>query len=271
MLSKTDLLIVVIHNQDEKRNSHVLPNARSLAAVFDGKVLEIFEQPKIDPLSVSFSLLRDLRRWRLERAWRRYRLERVRPFILDAIKSLPTILRRYIGKDSLKLRWKASIEMVVANKHVQAWQHCLSSARFVLILEDDAIFLNNSEKNLVELLKRLIDEDDSSPMYFDLAGGLSLETLGLSKIIKSSDGNSVEFLYPVTNTACAYLLNKSLAQYFCDTMNQSAYFKDAPIDWLMNGIFVRLHEIGIKARCVHMAPALLQHGSFTGAYKTWQD
>ena len=98
MRRKIDLLIVVIHNQDENRISHVLPNARSLAAACDGTVLEIFEQPKIDPLSVSASLLRDFRRWRIERAWRRYRLARVRPIILDVIKSFPAILRRYSSR-----------------------------------------------------------------------------------------------------------------------------------------------------------------------------
>ena len=66
--------------------------------------------------------------------------------------------------------------------------------KITLILEDDAVFTEDSLSKMTEILNRLIKEETSTPIFYDVAGGLPHESLQIEKLINKKSNNEIEYI-----------------------------------------------------------------------------
>jgi hypothetical protein len=258
--------IAIIHNQDRQRLAHIQPASRALADRVGATLFEVYEQPAVRPHSFLFMFYRQAIRWRIGRQWERHRGIAPTPLIKSAIYH--TI--RALGRMDIRLRRSSAIEMELASKHVRAWKSFIEGGGdYLAVLEDDAVMLSNTADRFCILLDMLADRDTSRLLYVDLAGGFSIDTLGISALIDGKRDGFIHFKRPVTNTACGYLISRETARRFCDILSSHPRFQYLAIDWMINGLMLQAFSEGPQFDCWHSNPPLFRHGSVTGSYRSW--
>jgi GR25 family glycosyltransferase involved in LPS biosynthesis len=161
--------------------------------------------------------------------------------------------------------------MAVTDKHIRAWATFLdTNADFLILFEADLVFKDDSNQRLENLLDKLVREKSDRLLYVDLAGGCSTEALKIGKLQIGKDATFLHYSKPVTNTACAYLLSRSLASTFFKVLIRRPWFRIIGVDWMMNALFMRMEkEAANFVVCMHAEPTIFKHGSTTGEYMPW--
>lgn len=177
------------------------------------------------------------------------------------------------NKDGLgeRLPRNSAIELAVTDKHIRAWDRFLDSdADLLICFEDDAIFKESSAAGLSDVLAAIAHLKPQELLYVDLAGGMPVSALRIAALEDRKEGSFTYYKKPVTNTACAYLLNRSTAGLFRSILSKSPNLRLFGIDWLMNALFIELEKQGMKTLCFHADPTVFNHGSTTGECTAWQ-
>jgi len=177
-------------------------------------------------------------------------------------------------KNLRKLARNSLIETYVTDKHLRLWFSAIEESDFIVVFEDDVIFKKDSIDNFKKVVSYFkISENDLD--YFDLAGGLPINILGIDKL-KIPDFQGDQFLDAdvvyynkiVTNTACGYMISRETLESFISTLIDNPHYRYTGIDWLINRLAMHVESKGFKS--VHFNPPLFNHGSFTGEHQSWQ-
>ena len=139
-----------------------------------------------------------------------------------------------------------------------------------MCFEDDTVFKDDSVQRVNDLLDKLSGIDSDSPIYVDLAGGCKVEELKIGSLEIGKDDCFRFYSKPVTNTACAYLMNRLLVAFFYDIITKKPWLRLVGIDWMMNKLFIHMANDGVKCVCMHADPTIFKHGTATGEYVSWQ-
>jgi GR25 family glycosyltransferase involved in LPS biosynthesis len=168
-----------------------------------------------------------------------------------------------------KLKKLSAIEVVHSDEHVRAWTTFIQSdAEFLICFEDDAVFKMDSSQRVFDLIHQLSESVGSGPIYIDLAGGVLLDDLKIDKLESNHDASFRYYSKPVTNTACVYLMNRSLILLFHSILAQRPWLRLIQVDFMMNKLFMILEELEIEVKCMHAEPTIFKHGSATGEYSS---
>ena len=269
------ILIALIHNCNEERNSRIRPDIQRLADRlqngFEVDVREFSYQPELTPLSKATSFYLEVLREVLSQRWRRHIGDRPRS-IRKIVRNLRKAAVRYIRNSDGEVdrqRRSDAISAFVTNKHMKAWDTCLESkAEYLIVLEDDAVFGDES----IERIASLVDvvSEMEGPVYVDLAGGFPISALRIGHLAQDRREGLTRYRKPVTNTACAYLLNGKMIDQSMQLLCARPRFRLVAIDWLINWMFMELGKAGTRVTCFHTEPPALQHGSFTGDFNAWE-
>lgn len=278
MTTKQDgMALAIVHNRNAARNASLLPRIAELADSLgrEGPVLqfEAWAQPDVQPHAFPVALARDALLAQLQRDWARYRLHEV-PARWRALRNVVKGARRAylpIQEETRRAMRSMAIEAMVTDKHIRLWQRFLDSDMpSLIVFEDDAVFGEHSIQEIVRLRERLSQEPAARPVYIDLAGGCDPRELAVDRLLIGQDRRFRRYRRPVTNTACVYLVNRSMAQLFVTHLLQRPWLRLISIDWLMNKLFMLIHPDDDSVLCLHADPPIFGHGSTTGHYISWQ-
>jgi hypothetical protein len=272
--------LLLIHNNNAERNQVIKHGIISLAnhiqQLYKTKIIEISYQPELRDHGTLLAFAGDLLYQYLGYKWAKYRL--LPPsFSRTLCETLKHVFKRYVlDKNQSLTRWRrsSSIEVTVTDKHIRGWDAFLESGEEVLIVfEDDAIFNQNSIDRIYDMLTNCFTYYLDQNLYIDLAGGCALSDLGIHKLALSKSGGWTAYQKPVTNTACSYLLNRTIAQNFRRELTKNPTLRLIGIDWMMNALFMKLFrsEYGEDNRftCFHSDPPVFTHGSVTRHFEAW--
>jgi len=270
------ITFAVIHNHDGQRLAHVLPNCRRLAESVGGSISEVCDQPQIDPHSRVVAIARGISCWALQRQWDRHLQVERAPLMKSFLTNIYGFWWSYYG-----VRWRgvcgasdaisflcrrSAIERILARKHVTAWATCNQTSDYIVVVEDDAVFLPDTHLRFVGLLDQLSTRNPANDLYVDLAGGLPIDALRVTKLVSKRENALIHFHRPVTNTACVYMISAATARRFCRILCQKPWFRWVPADWLINGLLMRAIKEGAVFDCMHADPPIWVHGTAEGTY-----
>ncbi len=192
--------------------------------------------------------------------------------LVSATASLFTYLLQEI-RDAFSKRHFSSRHRQVSRKHSVAWEQFVtsSSSEWLLVLEDDALFTKTGVDGLWEILQEADQWTSGVPSYILASEGLDLEALGLKDedfLGVSPRLNATRF--PFTNTAAAYLVNRSLATHFVQTLRNRPRLAYNTIDFLINNLMLRifLRAGSSKISCHHATKPPFQNASLNGGYSS---
>ena len=172
-------------------------------------------------------------------------------------------MNKAVKENYLKI---CSREIFLTNKHIDCiFNAFCKDSDFLLVFEDDAVFLNDSIDKIVNFIN---SANFDYPAYIDLAGGVSEVNLMVDKLITNTDSLFKYFSKPVTNTLCCYLMNKEQIKVFCDFLIKFPNLRYFNADWMFNKIFILQDKYNIKSVCLHSDPPFLNHGSVTGEFNS---
>jgi hypothetical protein len=260
--------ICLLHNNEKDRLNYIRPKIDSLVSEISKKHLvsfdEISEQNEKD-INIFELISRDIFSFKLQRKYKKYIHKNNKLFMYDFLVFIFRLFKQLIF-NTKKYRGKRKIEMIVSEKHVQAYLKSIEyDADFLIIFENDAIFKENSIKKILETF----DLELNLGAFIDLAGGYSFGELNYQKILSKTENGFLYFSKPVTNTACAYILNKKQIQTLIMYILKYKNIRQQSIDWLLNAVFIRQTQDKIDVQCLHSDPSILNHGSFTGEFNSW--
>jgi hypothetical protein len=265
--------VTLIHNNQVSRNSYVVPLLDALSRDLGAHFTKIGWQPPRQVHSYRLSLMREISYFFLELRWARYRrlgrIAELRVVWSFLVHRFP----KFMGMRKSLAAWRrrSFIETSVTAKHILAWQSFLESeSQFLICCEDDIIFRPDSGARLRELIETGLPDRGDALFYADLAGGLDAPTLLIHRLVDTTSGDRILYQQPTTNTACCYLLSRSLAENFMNQISLKPSLRLVGIDWMMNAMFMRQRAQRIDCQCVHFSPTLFGHGTFTGEYVSWQ-
>jgi hypothetical protein len=272
-MTQTDLLIVIIHNNEEQVSARIV--AEKLSQIIPNTaVLDVHQQDALST-NVDLSKLRNHLKVQsiLERRWREYRgLQSLRRSMLARGNHFYKLCCLLVAKKKRKKEWKIrQIEHAVSLKHQMAWKlYSASNAKNLLVLESDAGWIENKSDLVTNYFGHI---NGSLPAYVNLAGGLDVELLGIDSLRQNyknvfSD-NAVFFSRPVTNTSCAYVIDQLMVKQLLDHLEFHPDFESLGIDWLINSTFIETVSKGTEVICLHAIPPVLLHGSISGNVKSW--
>lgn len=237
-------------------------------------VVEIVEQPPITEAPNLAELIQwGRRQWSLEKQWREY-LGRHSP-LREAIARVGFTLWRLRLRASSTFRsrsWRIrQVEAVVSAKHQQAWRDFLRSDEWVaLVIESDATWIQSSDARIRAGVEKLPSAISS---YLNLAGGLPHRSLAIPSGVRGSTDSVPDgfqsFEPAVTNTSCAYLINRSMAELLVSYCHQHPADLGLGIDWLINAAFMWAYASDRPITCWHSEPPALTHGSIAGLTPSW--
>lgn len=168
-----------------------------------------------------------------------------------------------------KKAWLArQVETFVTAKHIAAWRIFVESgADELLVVESDATMQADSAPAIRTLL-------DSSPgadglRYVNLAGGLAQDDIAIAHLVASHVPGAIVFAKPVTNTSCAYLVNRPFVDAMLAFVDRTPTATSLGIDWLFNAFFLDSDRRGRAIACIHADPPALLHGSIAGVTTSW--
>jgi len=264
------LCIALIHNHNKDRIDYIIPHLEELKIYFNDKgfelhYAEIGYQPLFSPHNTQMLIFRDILYLLTNVRWSKYRL--IKLYLLRSIFSF--IGQIFNGRYSKKSDWlnKSAIEVMLTDKHVRAWNVFLeTNSDFLVVFEDDAIFKIDSKQKLYDLILNLNHMNLDNFIYCDLAGGCELDLLNINKLESHKDLNFRYYHKPVTNSACSYVLNKSLAVKFHHLLIKKPHLRLIGVDWMMNSLFMGMKRSYKNFICMHSDPTIFDHGSFVGKY-----
>lgn len=253
-----DLMISLVHNSNEARNAVIRPSLTKLNSYLHSQGLkficisEIGFQCPIIPISEELAATRREMQHVLESDWRRY-LES--PIQMKFVPRLSTEMELTQG----------AIELALTDKHLRAWDNFLDSdSKLLICLEDDAIFVDDSNLGILEAIAKVWN--CKAPSYVDLAGGLDINSIGVGRLFDRQDGRHLYFRKPVTNTACGYMVNRQIVTLFRKIVLVNPCLRLYPADWLINKLLIELENSKVWTNCFHTFPTVLQHGSMKGSW-----
>ena len=106
-------------------------------------------------------------------------------------------------------------------------------------------------------------------LFVDLAGGYEYKKIIPKNKIKKIEDEKIFIQDIFTNTACGYLMNRSLVEKLYKEYKSFNSNKILPIDHLINKLNLKSNN-GKLTLCVHFKKPIFTHGSFTGNIKSWQ-
>lgn len=234
---------------------------------------EISEQPqmKIPPNRQELRAWARMQ-WRLEQQWRNYLTGKSQRPLLSRAGELWWTLRIALNPRFARRAWRSrQIESFVTAKHIQAWRSFLANPGVdeLLVLESDAVWRKDSQPRIGHIVEFL--GESTEPMYVNVAGGLPLRSIGIEHVVtpESQAGGIQRMTRAVTNTSCAYLINRALAESLIEHIANFPEHGQLGIDWLFNAMFMDAAEHERQISCWHARPPALDHGSLTGITKSW--
>lgn len=268
------ICLALVHNHDKKRIDYIISELRGLKELLENEnfiveLIQVAYQSEITPHGRAMSFFRDVIYQLVGFKWAVYRRQKY-SFMLFAANLIRLLLRG--GRYSVRSSWRRSsaIEVAVTDKHIRAWSLFLDlNSDFLIVFEDDAVFNTDSKLKFCDLLKKIIQEKSERSIYVDLAGGCKLESLKIDRLLLGKDELFRYYQKPVTNTACSYLINKSLATQFYQVLTRQPWLRLIGVDWMMNALFMNLVCADLDCICMHAEPTIFKHGSTTGEYLPW--
>ncbi len=275
MADAAKIAFFIVHHNATERLDHIRPACSQLADLVNGSVQEIFEQPDDVTVSRWSSVEHAIMFARMERLWAHHR--KINPPSLST--SITSVIRQfhnvYLGPEAVSTwkRWYAGAETTIGGKHHRAWATCPPDADYVVVLEDDAVFGEESEIRFFRLLDKLDQRADPDRLlYVDLAGGLDpVLGLGTRHLISAQHEGITEYELPVTNCAGGYLMSAKTARVFTGILQRQPWFATAVSDWSINMVMRQCANDGMTFDCWHTTPPIFQNGSLTGVYKRTMD
>lgn len=275
--------IFIIHNEEPERLNYLVPRAERLTRAFQSVAgscaLELIgpEERRRKEKLVPNTLSNRLRRAR-DAARLFAELKRSTPAPNGPLRKMKIGLRVFIEMISYKRL--LTMEQDVVTGHAECWKRIAEEGGSAIVMENDAVFREDSAAKLVDLtawLKK--DEHDAKPFYIDLAGGCDRHEIlnawcfeekygGKRLNIEGFEDTTTVFLLPrlTGNTACAYYINANFAQKLYAWYK--SYQPMVGVDWtimLWGAVGKDLDEV----TCIHSEPPILVHGSVTGDYQPW--
>ena len=268
------LFLAAIHN-GELADSPAAEVIDQIETLFAGLRIEEVSQQEEFRAVPDLERLREWssRQWALERRWRTYlgRTSRARE-VLATIGRQVWRARIAVRPEFQVRAWRIrQVEAAVSRKHQEAWAEFLESDRdLALILESDATWTQESAPRLSGITDFHLA---NKPFYANLAGGLSTQDLSIAHLEPESSTQApngfIRYRPPVTNTSCAYLINRLMAELLLEECSADQASVTLGIDWLVNAVFLRAWDSGIDIECWHAEPPVLTHGSTSGITRSW--
>lgn len=263
-------LLAAIHNGELAQSPAQRVIGELFAAGEVNEVIEIHEQPPLEPRILTEELL-EWRRFQgqLEKRWRAH-LDRSSS-LMDRASTLNQVIYRAklgLSRDFLRRQSMArQVEKAVTAKHVASWQSFLDSHHVVLIVVESDATTTDLLIPALKTVKKAMQDDQ--PTYVNIAGGLDVRDLKIEHLMHSSIPGFVSFSRPVTNTSCAYAMNREFAQRLLSFLTESPQSRELGIDWLFNALFLELMAEDASVTCWHADPPALIHGSLAGVTRSW--
>lgn len=266
------LYIALIHNQEPNR----IVTARQSASILNQvagavhQAYEIWWQPQhLQALQIYKLVVSDAQFCYLLANWSKY-LGRKYFRWFAAIKFFITHrFADYFARTRLKARRRRrAIEILLTAKHIQAWESFLQSdARYLAVMESDVALSECTKARLEnELLPLLENAPLDQALYIDLAGGCTGQELGCSDLSVARISGFLRYERAITNTACAYIISRPLAEKFVSAIWQAPNWRNINADWLMNLLFMKILSSRGKVVCYHAQPPIFKHGSVEAVY-----
>ena len=262
------LLAAVHHGELATAPAREVIDALTGAGLVDA-VVEVTEQPPLDPAIDRQALLRWRGRQRvLERQWRAY-LGTDRPWSSALGHGGQALFRVRLETvpSFAEKAWRArQVESFVTAKHIAAWRRLADGPQdLLLVLESDAALTPDS----VADIRAVGTAARGSALYVNLAGGLDGASIGIGHLHRERIGDVVRLAKPVTNTSCAYLVDRGLVTGMLDFLDRNPGAARLGIDWLVNAYFLDAEQRDASITCLHADPPVLLHGSLTGVTRSW--
>lgn len=263
-------LLAAIHNGELAQSPAQRVIEELSAAGEVNEVIEIHEQTPLAPRIPTEELLE----WRrsqvqLEKRWRAH-LDRSN-ILMDQASILNQVIYRAklgLSKDFLSRQSMArQVEKAVTAKHVASWRNFVDSSHDLLIVMESDATSTDLLVPALKMLKRAMQDDQ--PTYVNIAGGLDARDLKIEHLMRRSKPGFVSFSRPVTNTSCAYAMNRELAYRVVSFATDSPLSMELGIDWLFNAFFLELMAGDASVTCLHANPPALIHGSLAGVTRSW--
>jgi hypothetical protein len=174
--------------------------------------------------------------------------------------------------------WKASKSSAtktiqLTRKHNAAWSQFLESeSDFLLVLEDDALLLDGWEAKWVHAQRLMYSNKASGKLFISLGKGFGFDQLGtlhLAKLIEDVDG-FIEMSKPFANTACAYLINRELAEALVTYSSSWPSRMLLNADFFLNDLMSRLANSSNQTEitCLHSTNPVFDNASLAGEYSS---
>lgn len=266
------ITIALIHNNEAERLEYLVPKIKELKQEIEKHLLievdfyEVKTKPHIYNMCFKDTLIKEYLFWRLYRDWVTYRRYKNVPLPLDVCV--------FLGKMMLKAynitKWKQNTyrEAQIINEHLRAMNHALDvDSDYIIILESDAIFKENSSCRLIDLIRKIETKSERN-IYVDLAGGCSKELLKVDRLQCGHHDGFLEYSKGVTNCACGILMNRRQIQTFASLLLTIPYHRYISIDWMYNLLFIEQKKRMIISLCYHTEPPIFNHGSLDGTYES---
>ena len=263
-------MLAAVHNGELDQSPAQEVVRHLLAADLTQEVFEVVDQPEL----LGTVDTNELVSWRhaqrhLEGQWRKH-LNRANPLrdVAAAFNEGMYRLRLRLDPQFRTGQWRTrQIERFVTAKHIRAWRKFVDSPHSTLVvIESDATL---TPESLGRVNNALVEVTSDHPTYVNLAAGLSRSDIAIGSLAVGEEKGLTVFNRPVTNTSCAYALNRSLVVDILGFLDEFPEEATVGIDWLFNAFFVNETVKGKGIRCLHSEPPALLHGSLTGVTRSW--
>lgn len=252
----------VIHNKSEHRRLNVENLVQSLQKL-GLEVGEVWWQPTDNFGRRRFAYLTGHFRTSLRYYKYRKNILKIKFNLIDLsfyiLQTLRSASYLYFNQSALS---HASTVSKVSSKHLLAWKIAINSdADFFIFFEDDAVV----QGDIMTTLKKAFLNNSNA--YIDLAGGFDEKIIAPNREISSIEDGNYVYNGLVTNTACAYAINRALLTDFLTLLDSGFSVFSEPIDFLLNTLGNCSSRSVVTIRPV-VKPVI--HGSMASEFVSWQ-
>jgi hypothetical protein len=176
-------------------------------------------------------------------------------------------------RDAFSKRHFSSRHRQVSRKHSVTWEQFVtsSSSEWLLVLEDDALFTKVGPEGFWRILQEVKGWPSKNSCFLLVSEGLPLETLKIKdQDFEETSPRLNATRFPFTNTAAAYLINRSMATHFVETLREKPALAYNTIDFLITNLMLRPRLDGINSEisCHHSTKPPFQNASINGGYSS---
>jgi len=275
---RVGLGVGIIHNNNKARNDYLFPVVNELCEKLTLSFLVekflISYQVSLEGKVKYLNLYAKIKITIVQLAWNKYLNI---GFFKSLISNTKIILRNLYGFlkhifNDLRIQRDNAVERVITGKHIRCWISFLEKdLDFLICFEDDVIFREDSIEKLDKKINLISKDSFNKMVYVDIGGGYSTYDLNISQLqVNGYDDKFIYFSRPVSNTACAYIVNRAIVEKFVYFLSLSPSDALLPIDWLINKYFILLRSESVEILCAHAVPSLVIHGSMNGHYENWR-